>query len=229
MKPEIFSLALVIIMINLMSCEIKVKTTVVYGMVIDAGSKQPIDSVLVTLLDGVSTSGGIIPGNTTSGIKNVAYTDKDGKFRVEITGEYSPFIALSKPRYAAPHGGLINSVKWGVENSMLYEMVAPSHFCGKFHNIGDTVQELKIAIIGPYDLNDTSQSMDGDNVEGWQLVYRTNKTIYDICQGNRIYDAGIGNSFQRYQLRIKRNNSWEKRLDSVYIKGFETYTDTINF
>jgi hypothetical protein len=227
MKTQLFFI--VVIMITILSCEKKVQTTVVSGIVLDAGSKQPIDSVLVTLLDGVSTAGEIIPGQTTSGKKNVAYSNKEGKFRVEITGEYSPFITLSKPRYGAPHGGLINSVKWGVANSMVYEMVAPSHFCGKFHNVGEPVQELKIAIIGPYDLKDTSQAMSGENVEGWQLVFRTNKSTYDICKENLIFYTGVGNSFQRYQLRVKRNNSWEKRLDSVYIKGFETYTDTINF
>ena len=81
-----FLLIILFGMLFISACEKKVRTTttIVSGTVINAGSKQPIDSVKVTLLDGVSTAGEINSGNTTSGNKNVAYTDKEGKFRVEI-------------------------------------------------------------------------------------------------------------------------------------------------
>ncbi len=91
-----FLLILLSGMIFISACEKKVRTTttIVSGTVINAFTNHPIDSVKVSLLDGVSTAGEIIPGNTSSGLTNFAYTDKEGKFKVQITGEYEPFGIL---------------------------------------------------------------------------------------------------------------------------------------
>ncbi|ASB48836.1 hypothetical protein CDL62_06670 [Alkalitalea saponilacus] len=61
-------------------CKESTYTTVVEGVVINTGSRQGIDSVLVTLQDGVSgTAGGFnLEMNTSSGKKNQVYTDANG-------------------------------------------------------------------------------------------------------------------------------------------------------
>lgn len=69
MKKTFLFLGLIFLFI---SCDKdKSRTTAVEGIVIDKGNKQPIDSVKVTLRDGVGTGGDpIFPGNTSSGKKN---------------------------------------------------------------------------------------------------------------------------------------------------------------
>ena len=89
MKTVLYITAIFVSLLIVISCEKKVRTTttIVSGTVINAFTNHPIDSVKVSLLDGVSTAGEIIPGNTSSGLTNFAYTDKEGKFKVQITGE----------------------------------------------------------------------------------------------------------------------------------------------
>jgi len=227
MKTTLYITAIIALLVIAASCEKKERTTVVSGTVINAGSKQPIDSVLVTLLDGVSTAGEIIPGNTTSGKKNVAYTDKEGNFRVEITGEYDAFIAFSKEKYEAPSGGLITGVSSGVHQNMFFEMQSKAEFCGVFKSIHSDPEELRIVFLDDGYPGDTNWSISGDNKVGNQLRFYGDKLI-DICDRNKLYYV-YGDRFLKFRLRIKRNSIWETKVDSVYLKGFETYHDTIYY
>jgi hypothetical protein len=207
------------------ACEKKERTTIVSGKVINAGSKQPIDSVKVSLLDGVSTAGQIIPGNTTSGKKNITYTDKEGKFRVEITGEYVPFLSLSKKDYEAPQGGLVIGVKWGEENAdKLYEMKANAWF----NPVVAPKSEFSSGIICP----GTYNPLYGYEC-GYFVKYLPKSPIKVFDRENLLghfgwYQYG-GDMYQLYKIEVIRNDVKQVLIDSVYIKSLETYNDTIYF
>jgi len=196
------------------------KTTVVSGIVIQSGNKQPLDSVRVTLRDGVSTANDpIFPGQTASGCKNVAYTDKDGYFRVEITGEYGPFISLAKDKYMPPYSGAIIPMKWGANNAgKVFEMDAESHFEPTLFPINQTEHSTFCPLY--YDGDDVCQS-------GWTKEWDGTKikVLYDLIYG---LDC-IGDKYLRYRLVYVRNGNTFTKLDSVYIKAFETYRDTIYY
>ena len=38
-----------------------------------------------------------------------------------------------------------------------------------------------------------------------------------------------GDTYRVYQIAYTRNGQWETKIDSVYIKSFETFTDTIYY
>ncbi|SKB30332.1 hypothetical protein [Alkalitalea saponilacus] len=82
MKQILIALTITTLILLLMGtgCKESTYTTVVEGVVINTGSRQGIDSVLVTLQDGVSgTAGGFnLEMNTSSGKKNQVYTDANG-------------------------------------------------------------------------------------------------------------------------------------------------------
>ncbi len=225
MKPQLIALIAVLFLFS--SCEKKMHTTIVSGKVINEGSKQPIDSVLVTLLDGVSTAGEIIPGNTSSGKKNIAYTDKEGNFRVEITGEYDSFLALSKARYEAPHGGLVTSVSAGVHENMVYAMKSVSEFCGVYKSTLPGLEELRVIFLDQGFIGDTCWTLSGDNNIGWQFRFYEDRP-FSICERNILTNI-YGDRYLKFRLRILRDSTWETKIDSVYLKGFETYHDTIYY
>ncbi len=195
------------------------KTTVVSGIVIQSGNKQPLDSVRVTLLDGVSTANDpIFPGQTASGCKNVAYTDKNGYFRVEITGEYGPFISLAKDKYWPPYGGEIIPMKWGADNAgKVFEMDAPSLFLPTLIPLFNTTQTTfyPLRYINYNDKTGYEETWDGSKP---RLLYETMFGLH--C---------IGDKYLRYRLVYVRNGNTFTKLDSVYIKAFETYRDTIYY
>ena len=39
----------------------------------------------------------------------------------------------------------------------------------------------------------------------------------------------VGDTYAEYQIAYTRNGQWETKIDSVYIKSFETFTDTIYY
>ncbi len=220
-----FLLILLSGMLFISACEKKDRTTIVSGKVINAGSKQPIDSVKVSLLDGVSTAGEIIPGNTTSGKKNIAYTDKEGKFRVEITGDYEPFLSLSKQDYEAPQGGLVIGVEWGNDNAYkVYEMKANAWF----NPVVAPRSEFSSGIICPAVYN---------QYYGCECEYllkslpETPMKVFDRKDllGNFGWSQYGGDTYQLYKIEVNRNGVKQIIIDSVYIKSLETYTDTIYF
>ncbi len=217
MKTTLYLTGILALLVIAASCEKKERTTVVSGTVINAFSNQPIDSVKVSLLDGVSTAGEIIPGNTSSGLSNVAYTNKEGKFKVQITGEYEPFLAFSKQDYKAPNGGLIQNVDWGSNtNDYVCKMIAKAWFnpvlAPKESFLSGSICPAKIPDIYCFDLphspSQAPERFEWDGHYGW---------------------GANGDTYRWYILKFNRNGDYIEVIDSVYIKSLETYTDTIYF
>jgi hypothetical protein len=98
MKNILIVLSILLITLISFSCgKKKSQTTIVSGKVINFGSRAPVEGVLVILQDGVDASNGsVIDGKTSSDKKNTAYTNSNGEFRVELKGEYQPFLGLKK-------------------------------------------------------------------------------------------------------------------------------------
>ncbi|SKB30319.1 hypothetical protein SAMN03080601_00102 [Alkalitalea saponilacus] len=209
-------------------CKESTYTTVVEGVVINTGSRQGIDSVLVTLQDGVSgTAGGFnLDMNTSSGKKNQVYTDANGAFRVELTGEHRPWLNVGKKGYAFYLSDR--------ENVMGSQLSFPTGYTG------DVVIEMSAeASFAPVLFS--KEATGGDVVRFNDLPYEKLDTLSDINKFIRTFNGvgpfapyrngvwSIGDKYRRYYIELNRDNTFHSRIDSVYIKAFETYRDTIYY
>jgi hypothetical protein len=204
------------------SCGKKKYHTVISGKVINYGSKAPIDSVLVVLQDGVSSSGSIIDGNTSSDSKDMVYTNNNGEFRVELKGEHHPYLWWSKKkheRYDPEYGREIKPYSEGIYENEILELQADAFFDGKFkidQGLPEDTLNVKILVIG------------------FGLGYYIENGFKRNCDGTRYCGFTIpltlpGHTYYVYDVNYKKNGLWYHKLDSIYIKSFETFKDTIYF
>jgi hypothetical protein len=204
--------------------------TIVRGKVINVGSKAPIDSVLVVIRDGIPSGGGWFDlGNTSSDKKSYTYTDKNGFFEIELIGEHSAYLGLSKKGYLYEfnEGGSVIGYKYFsnrvFENEIL-EMKADAWFKPilKSKEISHNTDTLFFEILSNH------------------------RSEYDIIHGNpygitgfhcEFYGIGpftysyrsIGDTYLPFRIALKRQSIKTIRIDSVYIKSFDTYADTIYY
>jgi len=97
----------VLFLICATSCRNKKGDFEITGTIINAGSKKPIDSVMVILFGGNPSSTGIgavddLNDNPPNGNNDTTYTDKDGYFSVKIKKESYSFIGIYKEGYSYP-------------------------------------------------------------------------------------------------------------------------------
>lgn len=210
------------IILSFCSCRKKNKYhTVVKGKVINHGSKAPIEGVEVILQDGVNDPGLMEPGGTSSDKKSVSYTDANGAFSVELKGEHLAYIGMRKEGYVFEYsnGGSVVGIKAypeGIHENQVLEMKAEAFFDGYFQSL--TPLSVDTLIADPLS-NETL------NTTGFK------KTFYGVGPHkwrNTPYLV-IGDMFLKIKLDYTRNGQWESRIDSVYIKSLETYTDTIYY
>jgi len=225
MKKLVFLLA--VFSIVFFSCEKnKEKTTIIEGVVLNAGTKQPIDSVKVLLKDGnANTSGSFgIDGNTSSGKSATVYTDKEGKFTIQITGEFTPFLLASKKDYSFwginPHRNLFGDyipMKFGLNQKTEIQLFAKSYF-------KPVLMQKDLSIV--YD-KIVYSFMSKDRVTG-ELV--THSRVYFVDYGSHtVSDPAFGEMINYYQIEKYSSFGVETIIDSVYIPGFTTYIDTIYY
>lgn len=225
MKTMKLFIYLLILISLLESCEKKdIRTTVVRGKIINAGSLQPIDSVKVTLIDGVNSADEIIPGETSSGKESTVYTNSKGEFELQISGEYKPFIAFYKKKYIAPDGGLVLAVDWGaINDNLVFKMTAVSSF--------NPILLPK----SPFTSGNICPAK--STAYGCECEYLTRSLSASPCRvfGDYIRldgDTGwasYGDMYQKYKIELLRNGVKEIVIDSVFIKSLENYCDTICF
>lgn len=205
--------------------------TLIKGQVINAGSKASIDSVLVVIRDGIPSGGGWFDlGNTSSDKKNYTYTDKKGFFEIELIGEHFAYLGLSKNGYLYEfnEGGSIIGYKPfsnGVFENEILEMKANAWFKPilKSKEISNNTDTIFFEILSNH------------------------RSEYDIVHGNPYSSTGfgsefhgigpfitysygsIGDTYQPFKIELKRKGIKTVMIDSVYIKSFEIYTDTIYY
>lgn len=228
---SLFSIILAILIFT--GCK-KNYTTIVEGTTINFGNKEPIDSVRVRLQDGVANySQWGASGATSSLEENIVYSDKNGKFRVSIEGRYVPYLSVGKEGYTYEYAN--EGAKVGIRGFKL----------GEHHT--DVVMEMKsIAYFKPilasklptYE-NDTLvfEKLSVTSREMWdKFELPVNLPNYYYGKGpfrfplNENYDYQItGDVYKPYRLILKRNGIQRMVLDSVYIKGHTTFTDTLYY
>lgn len=235
-KSFMFSIMALSLLLSLSACwpEPEEKTTIVEGIVVNSGTKKPVEGALVSLLDGASFSSGPfgIDADLSSGKVNRVETDKNGAFRVEITGVYEAFLVVSKKRYSFEHiieGSTQGNRPFteGLHENIVLEMDAEAFFAPVLKS-KVRVREGDWVSIEPSFYNDNG-------------VYSRTGHIRE-CYGKDICDLyylvlfseyrphiSKGDKYLLYQLKYRRDSVAYEKIDSVYIKSFETYRDTIYY
>jgi len=214
------------------SCKKDKYHTIVKGKVINAGSKQPIDSVLVVMRDGIASGGGwfaLGSSNTSSDKKSYTYTDKNGCFEIELKGEHFAYIGFSKKQY---------TYKYHQEGTYIGYKPIPD---GEFEN---EVFEMEAdAWFNPV-IKSREFAYSTDSIF-FEILCRT-RSASEIANGDKYGEIGfdhhyygsepfsysyqtVGDMYQPYRITLRRHNTKKVIIDSVYIKSFQVYRDTIYY
>jgi hypothetical protein len=224
MKPKYF-----IIFFLFLGCCNKddAPVTTIEGKVINAGTKQPIDSVKVIAVDGKSTYDSFFgtSNRTGSGRYEITYTNTKGYFVISIKGN-SPCVFLIKDGYEF----IVFSEGHGSSDNY------KCYFAGKEYN-NETLELWARANFNPILKGKNCISTDsicfGDGIiiPGNYLLKNEfrgygNGPIHPYG-GNGL--SAFGDFYYHYWMKYQIQGIWHKRIDSVYIKSFTTYTDTIYY
>jgi hypothetical protein len=210
----------------LFSCKKENETpiTTIEDKVINTGSKEPIDSVKVIAVDGVSTYDAFFgtSNNSGSGRYVITYTDINGKFNVSIKGN-SPCIFLVKDGYrfvVFTYGSSENYKSYIAGNKYkneVLELWADAYFKGVFKGLSCLI-------------TDSVYFDEGNFVESLENLRSRNIWWFGNGPFSPYYAwKGIGDKYFSYWMRYQVKGIWQVRLDSVFIKSFTTYTDTIYY
>lgn len=188
--------------------------TTIQGTVVNIGSKEPVDSVMVVAVDGANNEKAQV----------IKYTDTRGKFNVSIEGN-NPCIYLVKEGYrfvvfSEGHGSSENFKAFAAGetfNNEVLELWADAYF-------------KPIFVKKDCNPSDSTYIDEGNNIPlGFQ------KTTF-LIQGCEPIDRwsingtkGIGDTYFHYWIKYQIQGVWNERIDSVYIPSFTTYTDTIYY
>ena len=218
MKKLINLIVMAIVMVACTKKEEKLPHTVVEGYVIHSGTKQPLDSVRVSIWDGIGTN--------TQNNYDTTYTNAQGFFHIEVDGN-EPVMFLYKKNFSFEYSldgaalGII-PLTVGVHKEMKFEMDAPAGFdpilINKFKNSDDLLK-----------FSDYS-------IDNYTIKHGIESTVYWEHSGFETFrpyekdpSAAIGDKYHLYMLEVTRNGNISTIVDSVYIKSFTICTDTIYY
>jgi len=215
-----------LILYIIVACSKKNETTTIEGKVLNIGSKQPIDSVQVFLRSGSPYSSSFLGGSTAGNGQYVStYTDKYGYFKISMVGEELN-LYLSKQGYRfvvfSVDGGSSDNFKsynsgQHYVNEIL-ELWADAYFKGEFKGQNSV-------------MTDSIYFDEGKFVESLNVLRSRNHWNF----GNGPFSPynegwiGIGDEYFAYWMRYQIHGVWHQKVDSVFIKSFTTYTDTIYY
>lgn len=224
-KNYINQVFIVLVVATFNGCEEKNYTSV-SGQIVNWGSREPIDSVLVELEDGIGGSGSFgVPFQTTSDLANVTYTGQNGEFSVSLTGKYQAFLSLGKKRYNWDGGGDGDNVKGfspGNHLNVILTMKAEAYFNGIFKKSQNAAKADSLFIRLLYDDGTTlSTSVGNSPIEPY--VGTGPFRFGTLDHGTLI----TGDTFLRFRLKFKSGSNWIEKLDSVFVNRFTVYKDTV--
>lgn len=215
------------------SCKKDAYHTIVEGKVVNWGSKQPIDSVLVTLKDGVASGGGWVDlgngGGTSSTKKSTVYTNEKGEFKVELSGENQAVLYLSKKGYTfhTQEGGIKGYSDGSFKNEVL-EMEANAFFDPIFTSKNKTYDSDTLIIKMLSQSRRENGVIFGDRygITGFGATF---KGIGPFRYSDRYPYLSVGDSYQPFSVTLKQQGVTKTGIDSVFIKSLETYKDTVYY
>jgi len=201
--------------------------THVNGTVVNTGTKQPIAGILVVIQDGVgNNTGGLFTGssNVGTGASLQLTTGTDGRFSFTFQGE-APVIWAEHDQYRFlnPNGAY-----------EIYPLVAGRDYTNLQLTM-DAYAWFNPILKGHNGINtDTVLIIGGDHYipkakgGGGYLTFYGN--------GPNLFAEGLkgllarGDFYYPYGIKWQEHGVWQAgRIDSVYIKSFTTYTDTIYY
>ena len=202
------------------------------GKVINIGSNEPIDSVLVILYGGNPLNNPLMPDfndNPPNGNNDTAYSDINGKFYLEIRNESAAFLGWRKEGYKD------GEIVWYTDNfdtklnasgnkffttgskTILIEYKAECTFNSIFKKIGVN-SDNDTLIVSITDYKHPTSFSDP------RIYYGKSPFIF-----NRDRGYCIGDEYFYFKLEYTDIGIWKTKIDSVYVKSFETYSDTIYY
>lgn len=206
--------------------------TIVEGKVINYGSKEPIDSVLVNLRDGVASGDAWVNlgsnGGTSSNKSNSVYTNKLGEFKVELSGQHQPILTLGKKNYyfhVLSPGAIKGYVDGSFYNEIL-EMKAKAYFnpIFKAKNEGATSDTLILEILSH---NRSSRDIALGNRYGITGRGKTFNGLGPFRYSDNYQYTSVGDTYLPFRLTTKQQGVSKIKLDSIFIKSLERFKDTI--
>ena len=238
----VHSIILPMFLAGLFSCSLDSDeefTTRVSGTVVNRYTQEPIEGAYIYLKDGVGTSGVVIVDSETSSDKrSEMYTNADGAFALELTGKYSVYLGVGKEGYrefidqSTSAGIKSYGRNGGSFESQIIELEARAGFNPIFESTVPVSPTDSLAIIFQGTRTDlpASQLKNGWNI-GWNRLYVGQQASRFITTTtlDELVVLTSGDTYAEYQIAYTRNGQWQTKIDSVYIKAFETYTDTIYY
>jgi hypothetical protein len=218
MRKLINLVVMAIIMIACTKKEEKQPHTVVEGYVIHSGTKQPLDSVRVSIWDGIGTN--------TQNNYDTTYTNAQGFFHIEVDGN-EPVMFLYKKNYSFEYSldgaalGII-PLTVGLHKDMKFEMDAwayfkPSTLYCKDCEPNDTTWYGPGSIVNP----PIHSAADG-------FYLGKGPNLIDYTKGDKGWPSK-GDRYNYYWFYYQLKGIWHEKVDSVFIKSFATYTDTLYY
>ncbi len=222
---KIFIQTMIITSTLLLSCT-KNNTYSVEGVVLNTNTLEPLDSVEVTLKDGVGV-GAIIPSDGANVISRV-YTNSEGKFKISIKSKSNhAFLFLGKKGYEYINPNSTSDtrhyyVQDGHQNIILH-MNGIAYFNSPFYKTSATQKDqdsLKITLLSYEDLN---------------KLYLLDPRLYN---GKGVFHYPTlnypfkvkGDRYLRYKLEFTTDGVWQTKIDSVFLPtSLEVYRDTIYY
>jgi hypothetical protein len=224
-KRIVLVLFALVVFSSISSCEIN-KVIKVSGIVVNKATQKPIEGVKVKFNDGIDVSGPIDFGGTAPQHSDSTYTDRNGKFKIELkTSSGGGFLYLTKEgyNYSHPHGGGIYPVNEpGVENAII-QMDGIALFNPVLAKKSAVAQESDELIV---------TTLEDINIE-WERIKKTFNgkgpfSFWSIDQ-NEGLDA-TGDRYLRYKIKFTTNGIWNTKIDSVYLPtSLKVFRDTIYY
>jgi hypothetical protein len=228
-------LIILMIIVTILSCKKKEGDYIVEGKIINAGNKEPIDSVSITLRGGYPyNSGPFLQGmNDDPANDNYAstYTDENGYFKLIIEDERQAYIIWYKEGY---NHGIVK--KDGKELYNNNDVVSISPYGKHFVTIEYEAECSFFPIFKKIENNSDNDTLrvfvrtrelgDLANIKGYSEEYIGESPFTYL--NSRAYGF-VGDTYVYYKLEYTDNSTWKTKIDSVYVESFETYTDTIYY
>ena len=196
------------------------------GTVRNALTGKPIADVEVRLKDGVDNSGSSLGqgGSTSSESKSIAYTDSNGKFYIELEGEFEPILSVQKDMYGFHRsefndGRLIPITQYpdGTTNNTFVEMKPEAHFIPIFKSLTPLDSDVIFGRYFPFPNLDTKSSLEVNLGDGQIITWNVNPILT------------VGDTYTKFDLSFTRYGMKQTVVDSVFIPAFETFRDTIYY
>jgi hypothetical protein len=198
------------------------------GTVRNALTGKPIADVEVRLKDGVDNSGSSLGqgGSTSNESTSIAYTDSNGKFYVELEGEFEPILSVQKDKYGFHRnefndGRLIPITQYpdGTTNNTFVEMKPDAYFNPIFQS-STPIDNKTFLVFEEY----------------FPFPHTNDKPGSGFTLGDREiiewpFDAmlTVGDTYTKFDLIFSRGGQQQTITDSVFIPAFETFRDTIYY